>query len=193
MISRSCESCMLDPVCGFCYRENGTTVFDSSCVPTGQDSTSHAAWGRSDDGRLASPYQQDTTGRSRLFYFFLFQMLEPDRRDTRPNLGLQLLSHVLLLARPDGTHPLPRLLRSRSDTTRKEKSHYSSGTGGHLQPRLPSFPLRYGHHAMDGELGDIPAVGPQHRQRLLVRSQLDLQCARVTDLFARRPVSDLSG
>lgn len=42
----SCESCMLDPGCGFCYRENGTAVSDSSCVPIGQDSTSHAAWGR---------------------------------------------------------------------------------------------------------------------------------------------------
>ncbi|XP_040018202.2 proton myo-inositol cotransporter [Gasterosteus aculeatus] len=42
----SCELCMLDPDCGFCYRENGSAVFDSSCVPAGQASTDHAAWGR---------------------------------------------------------------------------------------------------------------------------------------------------
>ncbi|XP_071363023.1 proton myo-inositol cotransporter-like [Trachinotus anak] len=42
----SCELCMLDPDCGFCYRENGTRVFDSSCVPVNQASTDHAAWGR---------------------------------------------------------------------------------------------------------------------------------------------------
>nr|XP_040018202.1 proton myo-inositol cotransporter-like [Gasterosteus aculeatus aculeatus]XP_040018203.1 proton myo-inositol cotransporter-like [Gasterosteus aculeatus aculeatus]XP_040018204.1 proton myo-inositol cotransporter-like [Gasterosteus aculeatus aculeatus]XP_040018205.1 proton myo-inositol cotransporter-like [Gasterosteus aculeatus aculeatus] len=42
----SCELCMLDPDCGFCYRENGSAVFDSSCVPVGQASTDHAAWGR---------------------------------------------------------------------------------------------------------------------------------------------------
>ncbi|XP_035498701.2 proton myo-inositol cotransporter isoform X3 [Scophthalmus maximus] len=41
-----CEFCMLDPNCGFCYRENGTGVYDSSCVPTNQASTDHAAWGR---------------------------------------------------------------------------------------------------------------------------------------------------
>ncbi|XP_044048364.1 proton myo-inositol cotransporter-like isoform X2 [Siniperca chuatsi] len=41
-----CESCMLDPGCGFCYRENGTRVWDSSCVPVNQASTDHAAWGR---------------------------------------------------------------------------------------------------------------------------------------------------
>ncbi|KAK2842679.1 hypothetical protein Q5P01_012879 [Channa striata] len=42
----SCEHCMLDPDCGFCYRENGTSVYDSSCVPVNQGSTDHAAWGR---------------------------------------------------------------------------------------------------------------------------------------------------
>ncbi|XP_042352669.1 proton myo-inositol cotransporter-like isoform X2 [Plectropomus leopardus] len=42
----SCELCMLDPKCGFCYQENGTTVSDSSCVPVNQVSTDHAAWGR---------------------------------------------------------------------------------------------------------------------------------------------------
>uniref|UniRef100_A0A4W6G0Z0 Proton myo-inositol cotransporter n=1 Tax=Lates calcarifer TaxID=8187 RepID=A0A4W6G0Z0_LATCA len=42
----SCEFCMLDPNCGFCYRENGTSVYDSSCVPVNQLSTDHAAWGR---------------------------------------------------------------------------------------------------------------------------------------------------
>ncbi|XP_008289622.1 proton myo-inositol cotransporter isoform X1 [Stegastes partitus] len=42
----SCELCMLDPDCGFCYRDNGTRVFDSSCVSADQTSTDHAAWGR---------------------------------------------------------------------------------------------------------------------------------------------------
>ncbi|XP_022605706.1 proton myo-inositol cotransporter-like isoform X2 [Seriola dumerili] len=42
----SCEFCMLDPTCGFCYRENGTKVYDSSCVPANQAATDHAAWGR---------------------------------------------------------------------------------------------------------------------------------------------------
>ncbi|XP_049929785.1 proton myo-inositol cotransporter-like isoform X2 [Epinephelus moara] len=42
----SCEFCMVDPNCGFCYRENGTRVSDSSCVPANQESTDHAAWGR---------------------------------------------------------------------------------------------------------------------------------------------------
>ncbi|KAM3608535.1 uncharacterized protein V6R79_000658 [Siganus canaliculatus] len=42
----SCEPCMLDPDCGFCYYENGTGVYDTSCVPASQTSTDHAAWGR---------------------------------------------------------------------------------------------------------------------------------------------------
>ncbi|XP_059191735.1 proton myo-inositol cotransporter-like isoform X1 [Centropristis striata] len=42
----SCELCMLDPDCGFCYRGNSSSVFDSSCVPVSQSSTDHAAWGR---------------------------------------------------------------------------------------------------------------------------------------------------
>ncbi|XP_034443072.1 proton myo-inositol cotransporter-like isoform X3 [Hippoglossus hippoglossus] len=41
-----CEFCMLDPNCGFCYRENGTGVYNSSCIPVNQASTDHAAWGR---------------------------------------------------------------------------------------------------------------------------------------------------
>ncbi|XP_012721184.2 solute carrier family 2 member 13b isoform X3 [Fundulus heteroclitus] len=42
----SCELCMLDPDCGFCYLENGTSVFDSSCLPVDPASTDSAAWGR---------------------------------------------------------------------------------------------------------------------------------------------------
>ncbi|XP_010733777.2 proton myo-inositol cotransporter isoform X2 [Larimichthys crocea] len=42
----SCEFCMLDPNCGFCYRENGSGVYNASCVPVSQVSTDHAAWGR---------------------------------------------------------------------------------------------------------------------------------------------------
>ncbi|KAJ8393395.1 hypothetical protein AAFF_G00061170 [Aldrovandia affinis] len=42
----SCEPCMLDPACGFCYRENSTSLFSSSCVPVNQAITGEAAWGR---------------------------------------------------------------------------------------------------------------------------------------------------
>ncbi|KAF7694063.1 proton myo-inositol cotransporter-like [Silurus meridionalis] len=42
----SCEWCMLDPGCGFCYQQNSTAVFASSCVPVNQASTERAAWGR---------------------------------------------------------------------------------------------------------------------------------------------------
>nr|XP_046183974.1 proton myo-inositol cotransporter-like [Oncorhynchus gorbuscha] len=41
-----CEPCMLDPGCGFCYRENSTVLFASSCVPVNTASTEKAAWGR---------------------------------------------------------------------------------------------------------------------------------------------------
>ncbi|XP_053282242.1 proton myo-inositol cotransporter isoform X1 [Pleuronectes platessa] len=40
-----CEFCMLDPSCGFCYRDNGTDVYNFSCIPVNQASTDHAAWG----------------------------------------------------------------------------------------------------------------------------------------------------
>lgn len=43
---RVCEPCMLDPGCGFCYRENGSALLASSCVPVNKASTEHAAWGR---------------------------------------------------------------------------------------------------------------------------------------------------
>lgn len=39
---------MLDPLCGFCYRDNGTAVYDSSCVPANRTYTNVASWGRSD-------------------------------------------------------------------------------------------------------------------------------------------------
>ncbi|TKS73915.1 Proton myo-inositol cotransporter [Collichthys lucidus] len=42
----SCEFCMLDPNCGFCYRENGSRVYNASCVPVSQVSTDYASWGR---------------------------------------------------------------------------------------------------------------------------------------------------
>ncbi|XP_054894235.1 proton myo-inositol cotransporter-like isoform X1 [Poeciliopsis prolifica] len=42
----SCEPCMLDPYCGFCYLENDASVFNSSCVPVSPASTDSAAWGR---------------------------------------------------------------------------------------------------------------------------------------------------
>ncbi|XP_020780609.1 proton myo-inositol cotransporter-like isoform X2 [Boleophthalmus pectinirostris] len=40
-----CEGCMLDPGCGFCYKENQSSVMDSSCVAVNQESTDHAAQG----------------------------------------------------------------------------------------------------------------------------------------------------
>lgn len=43
---RVCEPCMLDPGCGFCYRENGSALVTSSCVPVNKASTEQAAWGR---------------------------------------------------------------------------------------------------------------------------------------------------
>ncbi|KTF93727.1 hypothetical protein cypCar_00029638 [Cyprinus carpio] len=43
---QSCEPCMLDPSCGYCYQENSTAVFDSSCVPVNPASTERAAWGK---------------------------------------------------------------------------------------------------------------------------------------------------
>ncbi|XP_075993818.1 proton myo-inositol cotransporter-like [Genypterus blacodes] len=42
----SCDPCMLDPNCGFCYNDNTAGVFNSSCVPIAQGETDHAAWGR---------------------------------------------------------------------------------------------------------------------------------------------------
>ncbi|KAM6985353.1 proton myo-inositol cotransporter-like [Aplochiton taeniatus] len=41
-----CEPCMLDPGCGFCYRENSTALYASSCVPVNMASPEQAAWGR---------------------------------------------------------------------------------------------------------------------------------------------------
>ncbi|XP_061679791.1 proton myo-inositol cotransporter-like isoform X2 [Syngnathoides biaculeatus] len=42
----SCGDCMLNPACGFCYRENSSSVFDSSCLPVNPKSTGQSAWGR---------------------------------------------------------------------------------------------------------------------------------------------------
>uniref|UniRef100_H2SRS5 Proton myo-inositol cotransporter n=1 Tax=Takifugu rubripes TaxID=31033 RepID=H2SRS5_TAKRU len=47
-----CEPCMLDPKCGFCYRENGSALLASSCVPVNKASTEHAAWGRCSNSSL---------------------------------------------------------------------------------------------------------------------------------------------
>ncbi|TKS90990.1 Proton myo-inositol cotransporter [Collichthys lucidus] len=47
-----CEPCMLDPGCGFCYRENGSALLASSCVPVNKASTEHAAWGRCSNSSL---------------------------------------------------------------------------------------------------------------------------------------------
>ncbi|XP_044279321.1 proton myo-inositol cotransporter isoform X5 [Varanus komodoensis] len=40
-----CNGCMLDPICGFCYQLNKSSVVDSSCVPVNKKSTMEAAWG----------------------------------------------------------------------------------------------------------------------------------------------------
>ncbi|XP_068958995.1 proton myo-inositol cotransporter isoform X2 [Petaurus breviceps papuanus] len=42
----SCDGCMLDPGCGFCYKMNKSSVVDSSCVPVNKASANEAAWGR---------------------------------------------------------------------------------------------------------------------------------------------------
>ncbi|XP_061629954.1 proton myo-inositol cotransporter-like isoform X2 [Phyllopteryx taeniolatus] len=43
----SCGDCMLNPACGFCYRENSSSgVFESTCLPVNPKSTGHSAWGR---------------------------------------------------------------------------------------------------------------------------------------------------
>uniref|UniRef100_A0A8C5D5C3 Major facilitator superfamily (MFS) profile domain-containing protein n=1 Tax=Gouania willdenowi TaxID=441366 RepID=A0A8C5D5C3_GOUWI len=47
-----CEQCMLDPGCGFCYRENSSALLTSSCVPVNMASTEHAAWGRCSNSSL---------------------------------------------------------------------------------------------------------------------------------------------
>lgn len=49
-----CERCMLDPSCGFCYRENRSSVLDSSCVAVNHDSTDRAAHGPCMDQTLDS-------------------------------------------------------------------------------------------------------------------------------------------
>ncbi|XP_066490233.1 proton myo-inositol cotransporter [Tiliqua scincoides] len=41
-----CDGCMLDPMCGFCYKLNKSSVMESSCVPVNKKSTVVAAWGR---------------------------------------------------------------------------------------------------------------------------------------------------
>uniref|UniRef100_A0A8B9GSH6 Solute carrier family 2 member 13 n=1 Tax=Astyanax mexicanus TaxID=7994 RepID=A0A8B9GSH6_ASTMX len=41
-----CENCMLDPACGFCYRENGSTILSSSCDPVDPANTDEAVSGR---------------------------------------------------------------------------------------------------------------------------------------------------
>ncbi|XP_066523233.1 solute carrier family 2 member 13b isoform X2 [Hoplias malabaricus] len=41
-----CEHCMLDPNCGFCYYENGSTVLNSSCEPVDPANTEESASGR---------------------------------------------------------------------------------------------------------------------------------------------------
>ncbi|KAK9525556.1 hypothetical protein VZT92_016249 [Zoarces viviparus] len=47
-----CEPCMLDPGCGFCYRENASALLASSCVPVNKASTERAAWGRCSNSSL---------------------------------------------------------------------------------------------------------------------------------------------
>nr|DBA31292.1 TPA: hypothetical protein GDO54_007166 [Pyxicephalus adspersus] len=41
-----CNGCMLDPNCGFCYKINGSHIFDSSCISVDPKSTAHSEWGR---------------------------------------------------------------------------------------------------------------------------------------------------
>uniref|UniRef100_A0A8C5WZE5 Solute carrier family 2 member 13 n=1 Tax=Laticauda laticaudata TaxID=8630 RepID=A0A8C5WZE5_LATLA len=41
----NCNGCMLDPMCGFCYKLNKSSVIESSCIPVSKKSTMEAAWG----------------------------------------------------------------------------------------------------------------------------------------------------
>ncbi|OCT87307.1 proton myo-inositol cotransporter [Xenopus laevis] len=41
-----CSKCMLDPNCGFCFKKNGSSIVDSSCIPVNPESTDRSAWGR---------------------------------------------------------------------------------------------------------------------------------------------------
>ncbi|XP_069766128.1 proton myo-inositol cotransporter-like isoform X2 [Narcine bancroftii] len=41
-----CDSCMLDPNCGFCFKMQQTNVTETSCVPVSNRSDTFAAWGR---------------------------------------------------------------------------------------------------------------------------------------------------
>ncbi|KAL2093338.1 hypothetical protein ACEWY4_010650 [Coilia grayii] len=54
---RFCEPCMLDPDCGFCYGENGTSLFETSCVPVNQANPEEAAM-----GRCSNASQQQNSG-----------------------------------------------------------------------------------------------------------------------------------
>ncbi|XP_051546324.1 solute carrier family 2 member 13b isoform X2 [Myxocyprinus asiaticus] len=49
-----CESCMLDPNCGFCYSMNSTAVVESSCMPIDPVNTETAAAGRCSNGTQES-------------------------------------------------------------------------------------------------------------------------------------------
>ncbi|XP_039512627.1 solute carrier family 2 member 13b isoform X2 [Pimephales promelas] len=49
-----CESCMLDPACGFCYGVNGTSVVESSCVSVSPANTETSAVGRCSNGTQES-------------------------------------------------------------------------------------------------------------------------------------------
>uniref|UniRef100_A0A8C6YCM2 Proton myo-inositol cotransporter n=1 Tax=Naja naja TaxID=35670 RepID=A0A8C6YCM2_NAJNA len=40
----NCNGCMLDPMCGFCYKLNKSSVIESSCAPVSKKSTMEAAW-----------------------------------------------------------------------------------------------------------------------------------------------------
>ncbi|XP_048409650.1 proton myo-inositol cotransporter-like isoform X2 [Stegostoma tigrinum] len=43
---KSCNNCMLDPTCGFCFKMESPNVTESSCVPVSNRSEGMAAWGR---------------------------------------------------------------------------------------------------------------------------------------------------
>lgn len=158
--SRNCQPCMLDPLCGFCYRDNGTTIYDSSCVPVNETYTNLAAWGRSGSPGL---FVTSASKSKRVMWltgslFVCIQMLQPDGGCRRSVLGLQLLSYVLLLARPAGPPPLSGLLCSRY----RNQSLIKPDRLSLIRPWICRR-FRHGHHAVDRELGDLPAVGPQHR------------------------------
>ncbi|XP_061780741.1 proton myo-inositol cotransporter-like isoform X3 [Nerophis lumbriciformis] len=107
---RTCSDCMLNPACGFCYRQNSSDIFDSTCLPANPTSSDHSAWGRS----VIYFLFVSVTALVLINAMFLMQVLQPDGCARESNLGLQLLSDFILLGGPGRPPPLPDVFCSRN-------------------------------------------------------------------------------